>query len=315
VKRSKFTDEQIAFAKRATPRTPMLSPMTPCSPGLEHMLRERLGGFDVRPQDRKGHRRAAVAVAVTEQGHGADLAGLPQHSHWSDAPALLVTRRAKTLSSHAGQWALPGGRIDTGETPEAAALRELREEVNLVLDGSAVLGRLDDYSTRSGYVITPVVVWAAAAREAVPQEAEVASRASCVADAGGRELDCSTNGGFPVPVPRGLPARPAHAGRAFRPAILCVEVGFPLRPSSFRFEADRESSHRGRSPCRHRVAPADAARACDPGHGGRPATATWDPLEVGAGSEGDRQAFQTVRNDSATCPINRLTIRVQGMCV
>ncbi len=175
MKRSKFTDEQIAFAKRATPRTPMLSPMTPCSPGLEHMLRERLGGFDVRPQDRKGHRRAAVAVAVTEQGHGADLAGLPQHSHWSDAPALLVTRRAKTLSSHAGQWALPGGRIDTGETPEAAALRELREEVNLVLDGSAVLGRLDDYSTRSGYVITPVVVWAAAAREAVPQEAEVAS--------------------------------------------------------------------------------------------------------------------------------------------
>lgn len=54
-------------------------------------------------------------------------------------------------------------------------MRELAEEVGLALDEPAVLGRLDDYATRSGYVITPVVVWAGAAREAVPQEAEVAS--------------------------------------------------------------------------------------------------------------------------------------------
>lgn len=150
-------------------------PMTLHGADFEQLLRARLGGFDIRMLDPKGHRRAAVAVAVTEQGHGADLPGLPQYAQWSDAAALLVTRRAQTLSSHAGQWALPGGRIDAGETPEEAALRELGEEVNLSLDGSAVLGRLDDYATRSGYVITPVVLWAGAAREALPQEAEVAS--------------------------------------------------------------------------------------------------------------------------------------------
>jgi len=78
------------------------------------------------------------------------------------APAgesLLITRRAHGLRNHAGQWALPGGRRDPGESIEAAALRELHEETGLGLDAGAVLGILDDYVTRSGYVITPVVVW------------------------------------------------------------------------------------------------------------------------------------------------------------
>ena len=149
--------------------------MTARGAGFEQQLRSRLQGFEVHALDLEGRRPAAVAVVVTEAGHGAELIGLPPHPTWSDAPALLVTRRAKTLSSHAGQWALPGGRIDKGETPEDAALRELGEEVNLVLDDSAVLGRLDDYATRSGYVITPVVLWAGAARDVMAQEAEVAS--------------------------------------------------------------------------------------------------------------------------------------------
>jgi 8-oxo-dGTP pyrophosphatase MutT (NUDIX family) len=55
---------------------------------------------------------------------------------------------------------LPGGSLDEGETPVVAALRELHEEVGLRLTESAVLGLLDDYATRSGFVITPVVVWA-----------------------------------------------------------------------------------------------------------------------------------------------------------
>jgi mutator protein MutT len=97
------------------------------------------------------------------------------HAQWSQAPALLLTRRAATLRRHAGQWAMPGGRIDDGETPEQAALRELAEEVGLRLSNDALLGRLDDYATRSGYVITPVVVWAGAAHEVVPNAAEVAS--------------------------------------------------------------------------------------------------------------------------------------------
>jgi mutator protein MutT len=149
--------------------------MTPCTADLMDLLRARLRGFEVHVLDPAGRRHAAVAVAVTEQGLGPDLAGLPQHTEWSAAPALLLTRRAETLRSHAGQWAFPGGRIDVGESPEQAALRELSEEVGVVRDALSVLGRLDDYATRSGYVITPVVVWAGAAREAVAQEAEVAS--------------------------------------------------------------------------------------------------------------------------------------------
>ena len=72
---------------------------------------------------------------------------------------LLITRRATGLRSHAGQWALPGGRRDAGESAAAAALRELAEETGLQAEADAVLGLLDDYVTRSGYVITPVVVW------------------------------------------------------------------------------------------------------------------------------------------------------------
>ena len=63
---------------------------------------------------------------------------------------------------------MPGGRIDAGETPEQAALRELHEEVGLDLSADAVLGRLDDFVTRSGFVITPVVVWAGPARALRP---------------------------------------------------------------------------------------------------------------------------------------------------
>jgi mutator protein MutT len=138
-------------------------------------LRQQLARFSVLPVPPAGRRCAAVAVAVTEAGFGADLPGLPRHSAWSTEPALLLTRRAAGLRSHAGQWAMPGGRLDDGETPEQAALRELAEEVGLQLDAAAVLGRLDDYATRSGYVITPVVVWAGAARDLRASASEVAS--------------------------------------------------------------------------------------------------------------------------------------------
>lgn len=120
-------------------------------------------------------RHAAVAVAITDEGFGADLPGLPRPAVWSERAALILTRRAETLRDHAGQWALPGGRLEPGETPEQAALRELQEEVALELDASAVLGRLDDFVTRSGYVITPVVVWAGAARAMAPNPDEVQS--------------------------------------------------------------------------------------------------------------------------------------------
>ncbi|WP_425257439.1 NUDIX hydrolase [Rubrivivax sp. RP6-9] len=141
---------------------------------LRAQIAARLQGFAVQPAA-SAERRAAVAVVVADAGFGPDLPGLPQHTAWSDAGALLLTRRAESMRQHAGQWALPGGRIDAGETPEAAALRELHEEIGLHLDGTAVLGRLDDYVTRSGYAITPVVLWAGAASDLQANPEEVAS--------------------------------------------------------------------------------------------------------------------------------------------
>ncbi len=142
---------------------------------FQQTLRARLQAFVAQPLPLDGGRAAAVAVPVVEAGHGPELDGLPQHAHWQREAALLLTRRAAGLRAHAGQWALPGGRIDAGESAEAAALRELAEEVGLVLPAAAVLGRLDDYATRSGYRITPVVVWAGAAVSLQPNPDEVAS--------------------------------------------------------------------------------------------------------------------------------------------
>ena len=105
---------------------------------------------------------AAVALALVEAGDGAET-------------ALLLTRRAPGLRAHRGQWALPGGRCDEGETPATAALRELHEELGLELAHSGVLGLLDDYPTRSGYLITPVMVWAGTGAAISPNPSEVAS--------------------------------------------------------------------------------------------------------------------------------------------
>jgi 8-oxo-dGTP pyrophosphatase MutT (NUDIX family) len=95
-------------------------------------------------------KRAAVAIALVEAG------GV------GSGTALLLTLRGAGLRAHRGQWALPGGRCDEDETPAMAALRELHEELGLELGAGDVLGLLDDYPTRSGYLITPVVVWAKA---------------------------------------------------------------------------------------------------------------------------------------------------------
>src|SRR6185436_20711729 len=92
-----------------------------------------------------GLRPAAVAVF-----------GMPGSR--STRASIVLTVRAAGLR-HSGQWACPGGRREPGETAEAAALRELEEEVGLALPPEHVLGCLDDYSTRSGFVMTPVVVW------------------------------------------------------------------------------------------------------------------------------------------------------------
>lgn len=142
---------------------------------LRERIRARLSAFAVRGVPPSLHRQAAVALVLAEEGLGAAIDGLPAPSRWSRQAAVILTRRAESLRNHPGQWALPGGRIEAGEDAPAAALRELQEEVGLALAPSDVLGRLDDYVTRSGFVISPVVLWAGTAPQLQPCEREVAS--------------------------------------------------------------------------------------------------------------------------------------------
>ncbi len=118
-----------------------------------------LARFPRRPLSRPGLKRSAVAVTLTVEDGG---------------PAFLLTRRAARLRGHPGQWALPGGRAEDAEGPGETARRELAEELGLPLDADAELGLLDDYATRSGYVITPVVLWAGASPALAPNPTEVA---------------------------------------------------------------------------------------------------------------------------------------------
>jgi len=128
---------------------------------LRERARAHLAGFERHALAPDGLRPAAVAVVLLPDDEG--------------RACLLLTKRARGLRNHGGQWALPGGRLDPHETAQAAALRELSEEVGLTLGEDAVLGVLDDYPTRSGFVITPIVVWSGAHVTLVPNPAEVAS--------------------------------------------------------------------------------------------------------------------------------------------
>jgi len=146
-----------------------------CDEPLKDRIRENLAQFAVEVRGDHRHRAAAVAITVADEGFGADLSGMPVYTEWQSRAALILTRRSSALRDHAGQWALPGGRIDDGETPEQTALREMAEEVGLTLGAAAVLGRLDDFVTRSGYVITPIVVWAGPGHALTPNPTEVDS--------------------------------------------------------------------------------------------------------------------------------------------
>ncbi len=133
------------------------------APRFEHGLRARIArNLALRaatPLPARGLKRAAVCLIVTDDGAG--------------GAALVLTLRAKHLNAHSGQFALPGGRADAGEPAIDAALREAREEIGLELPREAVLGRLDDYPTRSGYLITPIVAWAPAEASMHANPAEV----------------------------------------------------------------------------------------------------------------------------------------------
>jgi 8-oxo-dGTP pyrophosphatase MutT (NUDIX family) len=130
---------------------------------FDEALRARLAANLARlapaPLEARALKRAAVCVIVTGKGGEA---------------ALVITKRAARLTTHSGQYALPGGRMDAGETALDAARREAREEIGLELGPQDFIGRLDDYATRSGYLITPLVAWLAEGTPLTPNPSEVA---------------------------------------------------------------------------------------------------------------------------------------------
>jgi len=128
-------------------------------------IADQCQAFERLAPDAASRRLKAAAVAIT----------LVEADPPRGDAAFLLTRRVSNLRSHSGQWALPGGRCDAGETVIDAALRELDEELGLRADPSDVLGLLDDYPTRSGYVITPVVVWGKRRVQVQPNPTEVAA--------------------------------------------------------------------------------------------------------------------------------------------
>jgi ADP-ribose pyrophosphatase YjhB (NUDIX family) len=162
---------------------------------LRSRLETNLQRHDRRVEPLRGRRHAAVAIVVldsdTERDDGdpvtaIDMSGVPGNA--DDGPggrldgrmvgvaggaAFLLCRRPSKMRRHAGQWALPGGRLDPGEQPLDAALRELEEELGLRLGAESVLGWLDDYVTRSGFVVSPVVLWCAADPVLEPNADEV----------------------------------------------------------------------------------------------------------------------------------------------
>ncbi|MFT4125444.1 MAG: CoA pyrophosphatase [Gordonia sp. (in: high G+C Gram-positive bacteria)] len=116
-----------------------------------------MSAFDRRAAS--GATPAAVALVITER---------------QGRQGIWLTKRPATMRRHAAQFALPGGRLDPGEDHVGAALRELAEEMGITLPPTSVVGLLDDYPTRSGFVITPVVCWSDDAPDPDPNPAEVA---------------------------------------------------------------------------------------------------------------------------------------------
>lgn len=130
---------------------------------LRRRVEANLRGFERQalPEGAGSLTRASVALVLLKDER--------------DRACFILTRRAARMRDHAGQWALPGGRADPGETVEQTARRELLEEVGLALPEGRELGLLDDYATRSGFLITPVVFWGDTGDSLVADPAEVAA--------------------------------------------------------------------------------------------------------------------------------------------
>lgn len=118
---------------------------------IEHSDETDFAAQELRP--------AAVLAAITER---------------DDRPGFLLIHRPSNMRSHPGQVAFPGGKIDPGETPEEAALREAYEELGIQPRDVHLIGASDTYRTGSGYAITPVIAVVPPDLELYPNPAEVA---------------------------------------------------------------------------------------------------------------------------------------------
>ncbi len=118
--------------------------LAPLAADVVDEMRRRVAAFVADPCADPALRPAAVACLLVADADG--------------APAFVLTRRNPATPAHAGQWALPGGRLHEGESAVDAARRETAEEIGVTLPAEGVLGVLDEYPTRSGYRISPVVV-------------------------------------------------------------------------------------------------------------------------------------------------------------
>ncbi|WMS42752.1 CoA pyrophosphatase [Acuticoccus sp. MNP-M23] len=147
--------EIAARAARLLP--PGTAPDTAAARFGDHVLNPSFAGSGTRPP-----RAAAVLMAL-----GRDAA--------DGTPVMLLTERATHLAAHPGQVALPGGKIEAGETPAETALREAHEEIDLLPAAVEVLGVGDAYHTRTGFVVVPVLGLLARPATLTPAPGEVAS--------------------------------------------------------------------------------------------------------------------------------------------
>ncbi|MGV9543515.1 NUDIX hydrolase [Nocardia beijingensis] len=125
------------------------------------LARARLAAFPrIEVADLPGVRRAAVVLCVVEE---------------PDGPLSVIVIKRAYRGRNAGQWGLPGGRLEEGETAGQAALRELREELGLDAAPDDLLGALDDFPAASGFTITPLVLALTDATRLRPNPDEVYS--------------------------------------------------------------------------------------------------------------------------------------------